>query len=73
MKDIVEKSLVVAYRGALPVRIVYDGKDGLTERTIIIKNIKEESLVAYCRLRRRISTFKLDNILAAEVQYKEKS
>lgn len=67
MKDIIIKSLDVALQDSLPVRIVYDGKDGLTERIIIVKSIRDNKLVAYCRLRRRISTFRIDRILAAEI------
>lgn len=61
------KTLQIAYRDGLPVRIIYEGKEGMTQRVIVIKNIKDEGVVAYCRLRRRISTFKPENILAAEI------
>lgn len=70
MKDIILKSLNVALRESLPIKIVYEGKDGITQRVIVIKSIKEEKkIVAYCRLRRRISSFMIDRILAAEVMY----
>ena len=69
MKDIITKTLDVALRESLPVRIVYDGKDGITERVIVINSIQDERIVAYCRLRRRISTFKLGKVLAAQVVY----
>jgi predicted DNA-binding transcriptional regulator YafY len=67
MMDIIMKTLKIAYRDGLPVRIIYEGRDGMTQRVIVIKSIKEEGVVAYCRLRRRISTFKPENILAAEL------
>lgn len=67
MFDMINKSLRIAYRDSLPVKIIYEGKDGITQRVIVIKSIKEDGVVAYCRLRRRISTFRLENILAAEI------
>lgn len=69
MKDMILKSLNVALRETLPVKIIYEGKDSITERVIVVKNIKDNSVIAYCRLRRRVSSFKLDRILAAEVLY----
>lgn len=69
MKDMILKSLNVALRETLPVKIIYEGKDNITERVIVVKSIKDNSVVAYCRLRRRVSSFKLDRILAAEVLY----
>ena len=71
MKDMILKSLDVALLNSLPIRIIYDGKEGITERTVLVKSIKENNMVAYCRLRRRISSFKIDRILAAEVVYGE--
>ncbi len=67
MINMIMKTLQIAYRDSLPVRIIYEGKEGMTQRVIVIKSIHEDGVVAYCRLRRRISTFKADNILAAEV------
>jgi hypothetical protein len=72
MMDIIKKTLEIAYRDGVPVRIIYEGKDGMTQRVIVIKGFKEEGIVAYCRLRRRISTFKPEYILAAELLAAEK-
>ncbi len=65
--DILIKTLQIALRDGVPVRIIYEGKEGMTQRVIVVKSIKEEGVVAYCRLRRRISTFKTEHILAAEI------
>lgn len=69
MKDLIIKSLDIAQREGLPIKIIYENEQGITERVILVKSIKGNSLVAYCRLRRRISTFKLEMILAAEILY----
>ena len=67
MVDMILKTLQIAYRDNLPVRIIYEGKEGITQRVIVIKSVTEDGIVAYCRLRRRISSFKIENILAAEM------
>ena len=67
MIDMIIKTLQIAYRDSLPVRIIYEGREGMTQRVIVIKSTSEDGVVAYCRLRRRISTFKTEHILAAEV------
>ena len=67
MKDLILKSLNVAKRDDLPVKIIYEGRNGVTERVVIIKKIEKDRVLAYCRLRQRISAFKLDGILAAEI------
>lgn len=67
MMNIIVKTLHIAHRDGLPVRIIYEGKSGITQRVIVIKSIGDGGIVAYCRLRRRISTFKLEQILAAEL------
>ncbi len=65
--DMLIKTLQIGLRDSLPVRIIYEGREGMTQRVIVIKSISEADVVAYCRLRRRISTFKIEHIMAAEV------
>ncbi len=67
MKDLIEKTLSVATESSLPVKIIYQGKDEITQRVIEVKKLQSDHVVAYCRLRRRISTFKLDCVLAAQI------
>ncbi|MBT3319617.1 MAG: hypothetical protein HN948_02270 [Clostridia bacterium] len=67
MKDLISKTLSVAVNSAQPVKIIYQGQDKITQRVIEVKSIHESHVVAYCRLRRRISTFKTESILAAQV------
>jgi predicted DNA-binding transcriptional regulator YafY len=67
MKNLIEKTLSVAAVSAQPVKIIYQSDSGITQRIIEIKNINSDQVVAYCRLRRRISTFRLENILAAQI------
>jgi len=67
MMNIILKTLQIAHRDGVPVRIIYEGKSSITQRVIVVKSIGDDGIVAYCRLRRRISTFKLEQILAAEL------
>ena len=67
MKDLIEITLSIAVASAQPVKIIYQGSGDITQRVIEVKSIHEDHVVAYCRLRRRISTFKLDSILAAQL------
>ena len=52
MKDLIEKTLSVAASSSLPVKIIYQGKDEITQRVIEIKKLQSDHVVAYCRLRR---------------------
>ena len=67
MIDLTKKTLDVAQRESLPVKIVYEGKEEITERVILIRGIENDRVVAYCKMRRRISSFNLNKILAAEI------
>lgn len=46
------------------VMIYMDGDGAITKRRIKAINLKGESFVAYCYLRRSTRTFKFDNVLA---------
>jgi predicted DNA-binding transcriptional regulator YafY len=50
-----------------PVEMIYLSEKGIcTKRIIIIKEIKDETLRAYCYYRQNMRTFKIDQILAIE-------
>lgn len=67
MKDLVDKTLRVAVASDLPVKIIYQGKDKITQRVIEIHAVHDTHVVAFCRLKRKVRTFKLDCILAAQI------
>ncbi|MGC4378230.1 hypothetical protein WD019_15080 [Fictibacillus sp. Mic-4] len=55
----------------MPVEIIYMSDSGvITQRTISIQSISGSTIKAYCHLRRRTRTFKLENILG--VNYRKK-
>lgn len=51
------------------VEIIYMSDGGsITQRTIIIREMNEKALKAHCLLRNKSRTFKLENILSAEIK-----
>lgn len=50
-----------------PVEIIYiDNKDRITKRTIFVKKIENEKVIAFCTLRDQNRTFDITNILAVQ-------
>lgn len=50
-----------------PVEIVHlDSRGNISQRTIFVKHIEEEKVIAFCTLREQRRIFFLDNILAAQ-------
>ncbi len=48
------------------VDIIYEAHNGvITQRTIRVEKIEQTYIIAFCHLRNKQRTFKLDNILSA--------
>ncbi|GGK32726.1 hypothetical protein GCM10010965_27020 [Caldalkalibacillus thermarum] len=63
MKKFLQKQKMMNH----PVDIIYMDKKGhITYRTIFIKKITDDKIIAFCTLRGQQRTFELCNILAAE-------
>jgi len=69
--DMVRKTLALALENGKPARILYDSGKALTERTIEMIAIEGNRFTAYCRLRNRKRTFKMDGVLSAVLLDKE--
>ena len=54
-----------AIRLGSPVEIIYMGDKGITQRVIDIKQIKDGKIMAYCRTKKAIRYFNIENILSA--------
>ena len=67
MKDLIDKTLRVAVASDLPVKLIYQGKEQITQRVIEVKSINDTHVVAFCRKKRQVRTFRLDSILAAQI------
>ena len=65
MLDTTEKILKQALLEDLPVIIIYNGKNEMTQRRIFIRGIDQESVTAYCTAKKGIRKFKKENILSA--------
>lgn len=56
------------FESKIPVEIIYlDLKGKISQRVIMIQDIKKDSIKALCLLRNQKRTFKIDNILAASM------
>jgi hypothetical protein len=65
MLDTTEMILKQALAEDLPVIIIYNGKQGITQRRIYMRGMDGESVTAYCTVKKGIRKFKRENILSA--------
>lgn len=66
--------LKCCFESKIPVEIIYvDLKGKVSQREIMIQDIKKDSIKALCLLRNQKWTFKVDNILAASMIKSKKS
>ena len=50
-----------------PVEIIYQSKKGtISQRTILIKKVNHQQILAYCYQKRQIRSFIIEQILAAQ-------
>lgn len=62
-----KKLLLKSKMANQPVDIIYmDQKGKITQRTIFVKRIEDNQVIAYCTFREKQRTFDLENILAAQ-------
>ncbi|MDQ0168228.1 hypothetical protein [Bacillus horti] len=60
-----EKLLYKYYLANVPVQMIYMDKRGqITHRTIFIKNIQEQKILAYCMWRKQQRSFDIEGILS---------
>ena len=65
MLDTTEMILKQALNQDLPVIIIYNGRDEITQRRIYIRGMDEDSVTAYCTVKKGIRKFRRENILSA--------
>ena len=63
----VDTVLKQAMRDGLPVVIIYQGEKEMTQRRIFVRGIEDESVTAYCTVKRGLRRFKKKNILSAVI------
>lgn len=56
-----------AMRRGIPVEIIYQRDKEITQRVIDIKQINDNKIKAYCRTKKAIRHFNIENILAASL------
>lgn len=65
--DQLKKLLLKLQMENRPVDIIYiNNRDRITKRTIYIKRIDQDKVIAFCTLRDQNRTFDITNILAAQ-------
>lgn len=68
MRGILQRALIQH----TPIEIIYISQSGiLTQRLIKVYEINEHTIKAYCLLRHKKRTFKIDSILSADVPRKK--
>jgi hypothetical protein len=71
MLDTTEMILKQALQEDLPVIIIYKGKEEISQRRIYIRGMDNESVTAYCTVKKGIRKFKRENILSAALAENE--
>lgn len=66
--NIVEKTIIIAYENNLPVRIIYQANNNISDRLIRITEYNGEKLTAHCYLRNEKRTFYINKILSAVIE-----
>ncbi|MEG1473822.1 MAG: hypothetical protein RSC25_06855 [Christensenella sp.] len=63
--DVVDSTLQFAKREDKPVIVVYEGKHGISQRRVYIRNITADKITVYCMQKRAIRVFDRAGILSA--------
>ena len=63
--DIIDHTLSFARREDKPVIVVYQGKKGITQRRVYIRNIAGEKITVYCTQKKAIRVFDRARVLSA--------
>ena len=63
----VDTVLKQALKDGLPAIIIYQGEKEMTQRRIFVRSIDDESVTAYCMVKKGIRRFKKENILSAVI------
>ena len=67
MNDIILKVLSLAQREDKPAIVVYQGKNGISQRRVYVRKITEQSVTVYCMQKKGIRVFRAEGILAAKI------
>ena len=62
-----DKVLKYAMISGKPVVIIYNGKDGISQRRVYIRKLEQDSVTAYCMLKKGVRKFKKSEILSAVI------
>lgn len=63
--DMIDRTLQFAKRGDKPVIVVYEGKKGISQRRVYVRNIADDKVTVYCTQKKAIRVFDRAGILSA--------
>lgn len=63
----VDQVLKKAEQTGSPVEIIYLGDKGITQRVIEVRQLNKDKVIAFCRLRKEVRYFNIENILSASI------
>lgn len=63
--DIIDQTLQFAKCGDRPVIVVYEGKKGISQRRVYVRNIADNKITVYCMHKKAIRVFDRAGILSA--------
>jgi predicted DNA-binding transcriptional regulator YafY len=66
----IDKLISISIERNKPLKIIYQSKKGITQRTIRVISIQGNMIRAYCYAKGQYRNFYKDRILAAEVDYR---
>jgi len=71
-KEDLERLFARALKEDRRLEIVYESNNVFTQRRIKVIELKENTVTAYCYLRRQKRSFKWEQILSAQIVFEEK-
>lgn len=63
--DLIDRTLQFAKREDKPVIVVYEGKKGISQRRVYVRNIADNRITVYCMHKKAIRVFDRAGILSA--------
>jgi predicted DNA-binding transcriptional regulator YafY len=70
MDGVALRTLRFALENDRPVILCYRGDDGITQRRIYVRKIREGKITAYCTLRKGVRVFREEGVLSAQLAEK---
>jgi hypothetical protein len=67
---VINKLLSISMERNKPLIIIYQSSKGITQRSIQVRNIEGDKVMAFCYTKGEYRTFLIQNILSANIDFK---